>query len=74
MTTILTVAIWGAAAAGYVSMLVLTERSAARYVAGVARCRPRAQVYVLNAATAIEAPVAVRFPVDVRRGCSPEAA
>jgi hypothetical protein len=49
MQTILTVAIWCAVAGGYISMLVLTERGAARYVRGDVRGQERLRVRILNA-------------------------
>jgi hypothetical protein len=74
MQTILTMAIWGAAAAGYIAMLVLTERGAARYVRGDTRSCERGQVYVLNAIRQGETPEACGAPVPPRHRFTTEAA
>lgn len=62
--TILTMTIWGAALVGYVSMLVLTERGAARYVRGEAPCRARTRIHVLTADPRTPVPAARRLERD----------
>jgi hypothetical protein len=59
--TILTMTIWGAALVGYVSMLVLTERGAARYLRREAPCHAQARIHVLTADPRTPVPAARRL-------------
>jgi hypothetical protein len=74
MQTILTATIWGAAAAGYILMLVLTERGAATYLRSQAASRASGQVIVLNAVRHVETSEACAPPVPARHPPTTEAA
>lgn len=55
MSTFVAAVVYGAFAVGYVAMLVLTERTAGRYVRGEIRVRhPRTAIVVTPAAAAPE--------------------
>lgn len=52
--------IWGAAAAAYIAMLALTERSAAHYVANGSSAPARTSVVIVTAGAPAPTPVAAR--------------
>jgi hypothetical protein len=72
--TILTMTIWGAALVCYVSMLVLTERGAARYMRGEAPCRAQTRIHVLTVDPRTRVPAARRFELEEHRGLVTEVA
>lgn len=74
MATTLAWCIWGAAAIGYIAMLVITERGAARYVRGETRRRPRPQVHVHVACRSLERAPHARVQEVMSPEVSPEAA
>jgi hypothetical protein len=49
MMQALTIAIWGAAVVGYVAMLLLTERSAGRFVRGETRAPSGSRTFIVAA-------------------------
>lgn len=65
MSTFIAAVVYGAFAVGYVAMLVLTERTAGRYVRGEIRVRhPRTSILITPGAPA-HARVGAAIPVPV---------
>jgi hypothetical protein len=66
MSTVIAAVVYGAFAAGYVSMLVLTERSAGRYVhSEIREPHPRTAILVIAPSRRAQ-PMAGMVPVHVR--------